>query len=113
MLHGAEQLAPFTLLDQFLGGVQSSRPEESMAESFGDKGSGGCVVATLALVDIFEDCLAFLWFHAALEDPSHTALDKLSVYYRVCPCSALHLPGRDLIGRQLFVFQKLEDGLCP
>ena len=39
-----------------------------MAESFGDKRSGSRVVATLALVDIFEDCLILLWLYAALED---------------------------------------------
>ena len=60
MLLGDEFLAPLAMLDQILGVLQSSRPEETMAESFGDKGSGGCVVAALALVDIFEDCLAFL-----------------------------------------------------
>ena len=60
MLLGAELLTPFAMLDQFLGIFQSSQPEEAMVESFGDKGSGGRVVAALALVDIFEDCLAFI-----------------------------------------------------
>ena len=91
------------MFDQVLVVFQRSRPEKTMAESFGDKGSGGRVVAALALVDIFEDCLALLWFYAALEDPSHAVSDKLSVYYRVGSCSALHLPGRDLIGWQLSV----------
>ena len=84
-----------------------------MAKSFGDKRSGSRVVAALTLVDIFEDSLALVWFYAALEDSSHTVSDKLSVYYRVGSFSALHLPGRDLIGRQLSIHQKLEDGLCP
>ena len=92
MLLGAELLTPFAMLDQLLGVLQSSRPKETMAESFGDKGSGGRVVAALALVDIFEDCLAFLWFYVALENPSHAASEKLSVYYHVGSCSALHLP---------------------
>ena len=48
MLLGAEFLAPLAMLDQILGVLQSSRPEETMAESFGNKGSGGRVVATLA-----------------------------------------------------------------
>ena len=113
MLLGAEFLAPLAMLDQFLGVFQRSWPKETVAESLGNKGSGGRVVAALALVDIFEDCLALLWFYAALEDPSHATSDKLSVYYRVGSCSALHLPGQDLIGRQLSVYQKLEDGLCP
>ena len=113
MLLGAELLTPFAMLDQLLGVLQSSRPEETMAESFGDKRSGSHVVAALALVDIFEDCLALLYFYAALEDSSHTASDELSVYYRVGSCSALYLPGRDLIGRQLSIPQKLGDELCP
>ena len=113
MLLGAEFLAPIAFLDQILGVFQSSRLEETMAESFGDKGSGGRVVAALSLVDMFEDCLDFLWFYTALEDPSHAASDKLSVYYRVGSCSALHLPGRDLISRQLSVHQEIEDGLRP
>ena len=84
-----------------------------MVESFGDERSGRCVVAALALVDVFEDCLALLWFYAALEDSSHAASDKLSVYYRVGSCLSLHLPGRDLISRQLSVHQEIEDGLRP
>ena len=63
MLLGAEFLAPFAMLDQFLGIFQSSQPEEAMVESFGDKGSGGRMAATLALVYIFEDCLALLLFY--------------------------------------------------
>jgi hypothetical protein len=84
-----------------------------MAESFGDKGFGGRVVAALALVYVSEDCLAFLWFDAALEDVGHAAPDKHSVYYRVCSCPALHLLGRDLISGQLSAHQKVEDGLRP
>ena len=113
MLLGAELLAPFGMLDQMLGVFQSSRLEETMAKSFGDKGSGGHVVAALALVDIFGDCLALVSLYAALEDPSHAASDKPSVYYRVGSCPALHPPSRDLISRQLSVHQEVEDGLRP
>ena len=38
MLLGAEFLAPLAFLDQILGVIQSSWPEETMAESF-----GGCL----------------------------------------------------------------------
>ena len=71
------------------------------------------MVAALALVDIFEDCLALLWLYAAVEDSSHTASNQLSIYYCVGSCSVLYLPGRDLIIRQLSAHQKLEDGLHP
>ena len=98
MLLGAEFLAPLAMLDQMLGVLQSSRPEETMAESIGDKGSGGRVVAALTLVDVFEDCFAPLWLYAALEHISDAAPNKLSVYYGVCCCSALHLPGQGLVG---------------
>ena len=84
-----------------------------MAESFGDKGSGGRVVAALALVDIFEDFLALLRLHAALVHASDTAPHKFSVDNGVRCYPALHLPARDLVSRQLFVHQKVEDGLSP
>ena len=70
-------------------------------------------MTTLALMDIFEDCLALLWLYAALIDISDTVPHKLSVDYGVRCFSVLHLPGRDLISRQLFVHQKVEDGLGP
>ena len=70
-------------------------------------------MTTLALMDIFEDCLALLRLYAALVDTSDTTPHKLSVDYGVCCCPALHLPGRDLISRQLFVHQEVEDGLGP
>ena len=71
------------------------------------------MVATFALMDVFEDCLALLRLHAALVDTSDTAPHKFSVDYGVCCCPALHLPDRDLISRQLFVYQEVEDGLGP
>ena len=92
MLLGAEFLASLALLDQVLGVFQSRRLEETMAERFGDKGSGGRVLATLALVDIFENCLALLWLYAALVDTSDAAPDQLSVDYGVGCRSALYLP---------------------
>lgn len=52
VLLGAEALASLALADQLLGVVQSSQPKEAMAESFGDKGFGGSMVATFALMDI-------------------------------------------------------------
>ena len=60
MLLGAEFLAPLAFLDQILAVLQSSQIEEAVAEGFGDKGSGGRVVAALALVDVSEDCFALL-----------------------------------------------------
>ena len=44
-----------------------------------------------------------------LEDSSHAAFDKLSVYYRVGSCSVLHVSGRYLISWQLSVHQEIED----
>ena len=40
-----------------------------MVESLGDECPGRGMVAAFALVDVFEDCYAFLWLDAALEDP--------------------------------------------
>ena len=69
------------------------------------------MVAALALMDVFENCLALLRLHAALVDTSDTAPYKLSVDYSVCCRPALHLPGQDLISWQLFVHLEFEDGL--
>ena len=71
------------------------------------------MVTILALIYIFEDCLALLRLYAALEDTSDAAPHKLSVDYGVRCCPALHVLGRDLISRQLFGHQKVEDGLGP
>ena len=70
-------------------------------------------MTTLALMDIFEDCFTLLLLYAALVNTSDTAPHKFSFDYGVCSCPALHLPGRDLISRQLLVHQKVEDGLSP
>ena len=70
-------------------------------------------MAAFALVDVLEDCYALLWLDASLEDSSDAALNELSIYYCVCSGSALNLSCRDLISRQLSVYQEVEDGLCP
>ena len=88
MVLGAELLAPFALLDQLFGIVQSSRPEEAMVESFGQEGPGGGMVATFALMDISEDLHA-LWFHAALIDAGHAPPCELLIDDGVCACSVL------------------------
>ena len=50
------------------------------------------MVAALALMDVFENCLVFLWLYAALVDTSDAAPDQLSVDYGVGGRSALYLP---------------------
>ena len=49
------------------------------------------MVDALALMDVFENCLALLWLYAALVD-SDTASDKLSVEYSISCRPALYLP---------------------
>ena len=71
------------------------------------------MVAALALMNVFENRLALLWLDVALVDASDAAPDQLSVDYGVGCHSALYLPSQDLIGRQLFADQELEDGLGP
>ena len=75
-----------------------------MVEGFGDKASGGHMVATLALVDIFENCLALLWLYAALVDTSNAAPDQLSLDYGVGCRSVLNLPSKDFVSWQLSVY---------
>ena len=70
-------------------------------------------MAAFALVDVLEDCYALLWLDAALEDSNDAALNKFSVYYCVCSGSALNWSCRDLVSRQLSVYQEVEDGLGP
>ena len=60
------------------------------------------MVAALALMDVFENCLALLWLYAALVDTSDAAPDQLSVDYGVGCRSVLYLPSQDFIGRPLF-----------
>ena len=62
------------------------------------------MVAALALMDVFENCLALLWLYAALVDTSDAAPDQLSVDYGVGCRSALYLPSQDLISWQLSVY---------
>ena len=50
------------------------------------------MVAALALMDVFENCLALLWLYAALVDTSDAAPDQLSVDYGVGCRPALYLP---------------------
>ena len=71
------------------------------------------MVAAFSLVDVSEDCNALLLLDASLEDSSDTALDELSVDDSVCSGSALNLSCRDLVSRQLSVYQEVEDGLGP
>ena len=70
-------------------------------------------MAAFALVDVPEDCYALFWFDAALEDSSDAAPNELSVNYCVSSGSALDLPCRDFVSRQLSVYQEFEDGLGP
>ena len=70
-------------------------------------------MAAFALVDVIEDCYALLRLDAALEDSSDATLNEFSVYYCVCSGSALNLSCRDLVSRQLSVYQEIEDGLGP
>ena len=66
-----------------------------------------------ALVDVLEDCYALLWLNAVLEDSSDAAPNEFSVHYCVCSGSALNLSCRDLVSRQLSIYQEVEDGLGP
>ena len=113
MLLGAEALAPTALPNQFLGVLQSSRPEETMTKSLGNEGSGSSMVATFTLMDVLEDGHALLRLYTALEDASRAAFDKFSVDDCVGGGPALHLPGRHLVGWELAAHQKVEDGLRP
>ena len=70
-------------------------------------------MAAFALVDVLEDCYALLWLDAMLEDSNDAVPNKLLVNYCVCSGSVLDLSCRDLVSRQLSVYQEVEDGLGP
>ena len=63
-----------------------------MSKGFCDECYSSRMVAALALMDVFENCLASLWLYAALVDTSDAAPDQLSVDYGVGCRSALYLP---------------------
>ena len=71
------------------------------------------MVAALALMDVFENCLALLWLDATLVDTSDAAPDQLSVDYGISCRSVLYLPSQDFISWQLFAHQEFEDGMGP
>ena len=50
------------------------------------------MVAALALMDVFENCLALLWLYVALVDTSDAAPNQLSVDYGVGCRPALYMP---------------------
>ena len=62
------------------------------------------MVAAFSLLNISEDCNAFLLLDAPFEDSSDTALDELSVDDCVCSGSALDLSCLYFVSRQILVY---------
>ena len=62
------------------------------------------MMATLAFMDVFENCLALCCLDTASVDTSDTVPDQLSVDYGIGCRSALHLPSQDFISWQLSVY---------
>ena len=62
------------------------------------------MVATLAFMNISQNCLALFCLDTALVDTSDTAPDQLSVDYGIGCRSVLHLPSQDFISWQLSVY---------
>ena len=62
------------------------------------------MVATLAFMDVSENCLALFCLDTALVDTSDTAPDQLSVDYGISFRSVLHLPSQDFVSWQLPVY---------
>ena len=107
VLLGAEKLALLTVFDQLFGAFQSSQPEETMMESFGDKESGGRVVAALALMNVPEDCSAFFGSTQRWKTPVTLRLTSslFTIVYaaaRRCTCRArISSTGSSLLTRKL------------
>ena len=62
------------------------------------------MMATLAFMDVSENCLALFCLDTALVDTSNTVPDQLSVDYGIGCRSALHFPSQDFISWQLSVY---------
>ena len=62
------------------------------------------MMATLAFINVSQDCLALFYLDTALVDTSDTAPDQLSVDYGLGCRSVLHLPSQDFISWQLSVY---------
>ena len=95
-----EALTTIAFLHQVLSRCQSSRPIETVAKSFGYYSSCGCVMATLALMDVSEQLEPLVRLDTALEDASGAAMNELVVDDGVCARSALYLPSLNLVLRK-------------
>ena len=62
------------------------------------------MMATLAFMDVSENCLALFCLDIALVDTGDTAPDQLSIDYGIGCRSALHLPSQYFISWQLSVY---------
>ena len=108
-----EALAIVASLHEVLSRCQSSRPIETVAESFGYYRSCGCVMAALALMNISEQLEPLVRLDTALEDASGAAMDELVVDDCVCTRSALYLPSLNLVLRKSAIHQKITERLRP
>ena len=111
MALGLEALSAVALLYQVFSHCQSSRPVEPMAESFGYDCFGGCMMATLAQMDISEQLQPLVRLDTALENASGAAMEELVVDDGVCARSALNLPSSHLILRKGTIHQKISERL--
>ena len=105
-----EALATVASLHEVLSRCQSSRPIETVAESFGYYGFGRCVMAALAQMNISEQLQPLVRLDTALENASGAAMDKLVVDDCVCARSALNLPSLNLVLGKSAVNQKVTEG---
>ena len=85
-----EALTTIASLHEVLSRCQSSRPIETVAESFGYYRSCRCVMAALKLMNISEQLEPLVRLDTALEDASGAAMEELVVYDGVCARSALN-----------------------
>ena len=111
MALGFEALAAVAFLHQVFSHCQSSRPIETVAESFGYYRSCGCVMAALALMIVLEQLEPLVWLDTALEDASGAAMDKLVVDDCVCAKPALNLPSLNFNPRKSAIHQKITERL--
>ena len=93
MALGLEALAAVAFLHQVFSRCESSRPKETMAESFGYYCSSGCMMVTLALMDLSQQLQPLVRLDTALEDAGGATMDELFVDDGVCARSALDLLG--------------------
>src|SRR4051812_21436203 len=108
-----EHLTAFAVLHQTLCCLVSSRPVETMTESFANDCLRRCMMTAFTLVYISEELETSVLFYASLKDACCTLAHQLIVDNRVCSGSPTDLPCFSAVLWKDSVHQEISNRLCP